>query len=290
MNELLSSAERARLARMALRPRRRLSTQAPGSWRSGRLGHGLLFAEHRPYVAGDDPRYVDWHVAARLGELAVKLFESEEDLDLVLLVDRSASMRGRKSLLARRLAAALAHLALDHQDRVRIDWLPPLADRLPPPARGPGALTRLLARLRDVPDAGAARLAVDAARWLRGRERKAWIVVVSDCHDAGDPLRALRRLRALGHDVLVVHVQDAADVELPLGVPVRAQDAETGELVDVDVTPEVQRLLTVAWRRRQLAFARACVQAGLAHVAVEAQGTLWDALQRLSLSGHVGRG
>lgn len=290
MSELLSPKDRARLARMALRPRRRLSTQAPGSWRTGRLGHGLLFAEHRPYVAGDDPRYVDWHVAARLGELAVKLFESEEDLDLVLLVDRSASMGGRKSLLARRLAAALGHLALDHQDRVRLDWLPPVPDRAPPPARGPGALTRLLGALGEVPDAGAARLARDAARWLQGRERKALIVVLSDFHDAGDPLRALRRLRALGHDVLAVHVEDATDVELPPGSAVRAEDAETGEVVDLDVTPEVQRLLTLGWRRRQVAFARACVQSGVGHVAVDAQGTLWDALQRLILGGHVGRG
>ena len=292
MSGLLTLEERARLARLALRPRRRLPSDAPGGWRTGRVGHGVLFADHRPYALGDDPRYVDWHVAARLGDLVVKRFESEEDLDLVLCVDRSLSMQGRKAFMARRLAAALGHLALDHLDRVRLSWLPALERAPSVPRRGPGALVALLEALERTPEQGAARLGAVTAELLDGR-RKALVAVISDFHSSSpagqEPLAALRRLSARGHEVLALHVVDAHDVELPPGTAVRAVDAESGVTLDLDVTPELLEALRAGWSRRLGAFARACSSAGIAHVRVEAAGTLWDALRGLLVTGRIGR-
>ncbi len=292
MSGLLTFEERARLARLALRPRRRLPSDAPGGWRTGRIGHGVLFADHRPYALGDDPRYVDWHVAARLGDLVVKRFESEEDLDLVLCVDRSLSMQGPKALMARRLAAALGHLALDHLDRVRLSWWPALPRARSAPQRGPGALVALLEALERTPEEGAARAGDATAELLDGR-RRALVAVISDFHSGADvgqePLAALRRLSARGHEVLALHVLDAQDVELPPGAAVRAVDAESGLTLDLDVTPELQQTLRTGWRRRTEAFARACTSAGIAHVRVEAGGTLWDALRGLLSTGRIGR-
>lgn len=289
MSTLLSPAERALLGRLSLRPRRRLLGTAAGALRSGRTGPGLLFAGHRPYVAGDDPRYVDWHAAARLGEPLVKLFEREDDLELVLWVDRSPSMRGRKALQARRVAAALGALALQEQGRVRLGWLPALEGAALRVHAGPAALAGLLAALEQVPEGGPAGWGASGRAALPGSARRSLVAVLSDFHDGAAVLPALRRLRAAGHEVLALPVLDGADVDLPLGSAVEAVDAETGERVEVDVTPALLEALREGWRRRQRAVARACRQAGLAHAPVAATASLVEVLGQLGLCGHLGR-
>jgi uncharacterized protein (DUF58 family) len=287
---LFTAEERARLTRLALRPRRRLPGDAPGRWRTGRAGPGLLFHDHRPYAHGDDPRYVDWHVAARLGDLVVKRFETEESLDLVLCVDRSQSMAGRKALLARRLAGALGHLALDALDRAHLAWLPPSAPGAAPTSYGgPRGLAKLLDDLAAAPEGGDTHLARDVADVLQRRRRRALAVLISDFHDPVDPLAGLRLLRAHGHDVVALHVVDAADVALPEGEAVRAVDAESGATVDLDVTPALLERLHAAWRRRTEAIARWCTAHDVAALAVDAARPLWETLRELAQRGVVGR-
>jgi uncharacterized protein (DUF58 family) len=286
---LFTPEERARLGRLALRPRRRLPGDAPGRWRSGRTGSGVLFHDHRPYTPGDDPRYVDWHVAARLGDLVVKRFESEESLDLILCVDRSVSMAGRKALLARRLAGALGHLALDALDRVLLAWLPAPAGVVVTSYAGPGGLAELLDDLSTGPDGGETHLARDLTAVLRRRRRRALAVVISDFHDPVDPTAGLKVLRAHGHEVVALHVLDPADVALPLGSAVRAVDAESGLTVDLDVTEELLLALRAGWRRRAEAIARWCVGHDVAALAIDAERPIWEALRALAVRGVVGR-
>jgi uncharacterized protein (DUF58 family) len=287
---LFTAEERARLTRLALRPRRRLPGDAPGRWRTGRAGPGLLFHDHRPYTPGDDPRYVDWHVAARLGDLVVKRFETEESLDLVLCVDRSLSMQGRKGLLARRLAGALGHLALDALDRAHLAWLPPAAPAAGPTSYGgPRGLATLLDDLAAAPAGGETHLARDVAALLAHRRRRALAVLISDFHDPVDPLAGLRLLRGHGHEVVALHVIDPEDVALPDGEAVRAVDAESGATVDLDVTPALVERLQLAWRRRTEALARWCAAHDVATLAIDATRPLWEALHVLALRGVVGR-
>lgn len=286
---LLTPEERARLARLALRPRRRLAGDRAGERSSGRVGQGALFQDHRPYTPGDDPRYVDWHVAARLGDLVVKRFEAEENLDLLLAVDRSLSMQGAKGWAARRLAAALGHLALDHLDRVLLAWLPGDGSRPLAAFTGPGAVGQLLAELARVPEAGRTDLRADLERLARRQRRRALAFVVSDFFDPHDPPAGLRRLRALGHEVVALHVLDPADAALPAGAALRAVDAETGQVVEMDVTPELQARVQQAWRRRAEALARWCAAHDVAHVRVDVGRPLWDALRSMLARGLAGR-
>lgn len=286
---LFTGEERARLARLALRPRRRLPGDAGGERVSGRVGQGTLFADHRPYSAGDDPRYVDWHVAARLGDLVVKRFEAEESLDLLLLLDLSASMAGAKAVTARRLAGALGHLALDHLDRVHLARLPAEGARPLTTYAGAGGLAALLGDLERAPAGGRADLAADLGRLARARRRRSLAVVLSDLFAASDPLEGVRRLRALGHETLVLHVLDPADAVLPVGSALVAVDAEDGRSVEVDVTPEVAEAVARAWRRRVEAVARGCAALGVPCVRAETGRPLWDVLRDLLAQGLVGR-
>ena len=113
--ELLSADFLAQLERLSLLSRRSFRGRVKGERRSPRKGISVEFSDFRPYGIGDDLRYVDWNVYARLDRLYLKLFVDEEDLCLHLLVDASASMGfGNPSKLdhAARLAAALGFVGL----------------------------------------------------------------------------------------------------------------------------------------------------------------------------------
>lgn len=146
---LLSPSLAAALDRLDLRSLRLFAGKMPGERRSKKRGQSVEFAEHRQYAEGDDPRFIDWNVLARLDRLFIKLFMQEEDLVLHLVVDASASMDTppddgaeavsggglsggsagasggagggmglNKKLAACRLAAALGYIGLRGQNRV----------------------------------------------------------------------------------------------------------------------------------------------------------------------------
>src|SRR5512136_1233233 len=92
LSELLDPKFMARLDSLDVLIRKVLQGKLQGERRSKRRGQSVEFADHRPYVAGDDLRFVDWNVYGRLNQLFLKLFLEEQDLTIHLLVDTSASM------------------------------------------------------------------------------------------------------------------------------------------------------------------------------------------------------
>jgi len=121
--ELLSADFLSQLERLSLLSRRSFRGRVKGERRSPRKGISVEFSDFRPYGVGDDLRYVDWNVYARLDRLYLKLFVDEEDLCLHLLVDASASMGfGNPAKLdhAARLAAALGFIGLVGLERVGV--------------------------------------------------------------------------------------------------------------------------------------------------------------------------
>src|SRR5438093_13597498 len=112
-----------KLERLSLVTRRPFAGQMKGEKRSVKRGTSVEFADYREYILGDDLRYVDWNMAARLEKLFVKLFIEEEDLYLALLIDTSKSMdfgNPNKLHFAARLAAALGYIGLSNYDRVSV--------------------------------------------------------------------------------------------------------------------------------------------------------------------------
>ncbi len=209
-----------------------------GERTTSRRGRGLEFSDFRHYWPGDDFRHIDWNVYSRLDQLFLKLHASEEDVTLHLIVDASASMGfGEPSKFdhARKLAAALAYIALNHLDRVAVSAF---ADGLGvslPPTKSRQHMARLLAFLRDLPCAGITRF--DAAlRDFATRTRSPGLVILlSDLLGVGAAQDGIEALRHGGHDVMVIQLLAESEIDPPLDGALQLVDAETADELEVTV-------------------------------------------------------
>lgn len=278
---LLSPGDLRRLDRLALRTRRALRGEALGERRSRRVGTGGEFADHRTYVHGDDLRYVDWNVYFRLGDLVVKRFESEEDVRVLLAVDRSPSMGVAKAREARRLAGAIGHVALRRRDAVALAWLPLVPERPVEFFRGAARIPALLARLSDTPAAGPTAHARDLDRALSAMPRRGPAVVFSDFFDPAGAVTGLSRLSAHGYETTAVQLVDEADADLPVGESVRCVDRETGETIDLDVTESLRDAVVAAWRRRADRLRAWCVSREIGWQRVDIGSPFWDVVREM---------
>lgn len=222
--------------------RRRLDVRARsgggGDHVARRRGGNAEFLEHRPYAPGDDLRRIDWHAFARSGEPVFKLFRAEEDVVVRLVVDASASLDAgepSKLLVAKRLAAGVAYMALAASERAQVLAAGEGLTRTFDPARGRASLPKLLCDLDGMDARGGTDLgrAIDAV--VLRAPRPGMLVVLSDFMDAGPFETALARAAAGGHDLALVQVLSPDEVSPPYDGDYALEDAESGAVVDVTV-------------------------------------------------------
>jgi uncharacterized protein (DUF58 family) len=240
----LSPAEVARLGGLEVTTTGVVDGFLAGLHRSPRRGFAVEFAEHRQYQPGDEPRHIDWKLLARTDRLHVKQFEEETNLRAMLVLDTSASMgwRGAADRLTKldygaRLAAALALVLLRQRDATGLITFDAAVRQAIPPRARRGHWT-LLADALGTTTPGTTTAAAPALQQVVGALRRRGMVVF--CSDLLiDPdltLRALRFLRHRGHDVLVLHLADPAELELGPGDETRFRDPETGRTVTLAPT------------------------------------------------------
>lgn len=203
-----------------------------GLHRSLRAGVSVDFAEHRPYQPGDDLRRVDWRVYGRTDRFYLKTYEADTNADVIFALDASASMDfGTGSVTkfdyARFLIASLAWLAQRQGDRVGLVTVAgEILDIVPPSTRHLQLVLHTLGRAKAK---GAGQIPVMLERVAQLRGRSGMVVLVSDCYEEPTVLRrALAGMRARGNDVLVFHVIDAAERDLPWTAPGNFEDSESG--------------------------------------------------------------
>lgn len=223
-----------RLDKLSLRSRERRAGVRTGERPSIRRGRSQEFADHRPYVPGDDLRFLDWYLYGRLDTLWIKLFEEEEDRVVQVLLDCSESMAGDKIETARRLAAAIAFVALGHADRVAVAGLSDGLKHYRPPQRGRRATSSVFSTLEAVHPGGGTDLlrALDAYP----RQHGAGIgLLFSDLLYPAGPELPLRRLLSRNMELHVFHVLSPVDIRPDLSGDVLLVDAETGEEVTLSM-------------------------------------------------------
>jgi uncharacterized protein (DUF58 family) len=237
--DLFDPASLASMGRIEIVARWVVDGFLTGLHRSPRKGFSVEFAEHRPYQPGDDLRYVDWKIAARADRWVVKQFEEETNLRAALVLDISPSMAWRgaptrltKLAYAEQLTAALALLLLRQRDAVGLvcfdekvrSVLAPRA-RMTQWRRVVGVLDRLRGSA-GARHSNAADALLQAARLVR---RPGLIVLISDLLTDVEPVdRAVRALRAAGHDVAALHILDPAERELTASGDALFVDPESG--------------------------------------------------------------
>jgi uncharacterized protein (DUF58 family) len=207
-----------------------------GLHRSPRKGFSVEFAEYRAYQPGDDLRYIDWKIAARANKWVVKQFEEETNLRATIILDVSRSMawtgaetRLTKLKYAEQLVAALSLLLIRQRDAVGfIRYDDRLRTVIPPKART--AQWRRILHALEEEGAGLASIApaalMQAARLVR---RPGMVVLISDLLvEPAEVTEAVRVLRAVGHDVTVLHIMDPAERDLSLAGEAVFTDPESG--------------------------------------------------------------
>jgi uncharacterized protein (DUF58 family) len=208
-----------------------------GLHRSPYLGFSLDFAEHRPYMPGDDIRRIDWSLFARTDRHYIKLFEAETNANFAVLLDVSRSMSFTSHSVtkldyARYLAAALLFFSNRQRDRVGlVTFDHEIVDYVPPSMKHMDTVLHVLDRAQ-AGRAGA--LAPPLLTVTERFSRKGILVLVSDFYEEPDDiLNAVLPLRARGHDIIVFHVLDPAERQFPFQDPSGFEDLETGEQIPV---------------------------------------------------------
>ncbi len=202
----------------------------------------MEFADHRQYGAGDDLRFLDWNLYARLDQLMTKLFYDEEDLQIFLVVDRSASMEfgePTKALVAKRIAAALGYVALLGQNRVNLFTPGEGGDVEVRHLRGRIASQRLFDALERAPVGGAAGLDDSLKRYIGTRRPRGVIVLVSDFLHPDGAWEHLRAIVRGGLEPFCVRVLAPQEVEPDLEGDLRLVDVEERGAVDVSISPSL---------------------------------------------------
>src|SRR5947199_808054 len=152
----------ARLEQLELATKKIFVGRMKGERRSKRKGQSVEFADYRNYVVGDDLRFLDWNLFARLDKLFIRLFHEEEDLHFYLLIDNSLSMdfgTPTKLHYAKQVAAALGFIGLVNLDRVIVEAFNDRLVQSMAPARGRRSLWRLMDFLQGLEPAGPSDLA-----------------------------------------------------------------------------------------------------------------------------------
>jgi uncharacterized protein (DUF58 family) len=207
-----------------------------GLHRSPRRGFSVEFAEHRMYQPGDELRYVDWKILGRNDRLYVKQFEEETNLRAMVVLDTSRSMAWTgapetvlpKLAYAQRLVAALSLVLLRQRDATGLIAFDDEVRTVLPPRAMLSHWRQLIQTLGGL-SAGAGTAAEPALRRVVDQLRRRGLVVfVSDLLlDRTLALKALRFLRHRGHQVIVLHILDPAELTLAGPAEARFEDPET---------------------------------------------------------------
>jgi len=204
-------------------------------------GFSVEFSEHRTYAPGDDLKYIDWNVYAKTGKYYVKKFEAETNMTGYLVMDLSESMAWthRQELTKFEygvcLAAALGYLMIHQQDPVGlITFDTQIRAALPPHSKRTqlGSILAVLSNLKPTGKTDIPYAMTQLAAMMRG---KSLIMLFSDLlTDPGPVIDSLHMLRHRGHEVILFHILDEAEVRFPFEGMIEFEDVEDHERLTLD--------------------------------------------------------
>lgn len=212
-----------------------------GDRRSLNRGTGVEFADYRLYQHGDDLRYLDWNIYARLEKLFIKLFQADEELPVSILIDTSQSMQfGEPTKLhyAKHLAAALSYISLTNSDKVALYTLAERLTTALPSTYGKSQFARIQKALTTVETDGTTNLTGSLKHLATHQPQAGVVIVLSDFLDSAGYAEGINALLGRGFALTLIHIQCQEEIDPPPTGEWRLEDAETGETKEITINDE----------------------------------------------------
>ncbi len=276
-----------RVRKMEVRTSRLVDDAMAGRYASVFKGRGMDFDRVREYVVGDDVRTIDWNVTARTGAPHIKVFTQERELTIILMIDISASsnfgsVEQTKREMATEAGGVLAASAIRNQDKVGLVLFTDRVELYIPPAKGRIHIMRLIREALFFEPEGRGtdmKVALDFVNQML--KRRAIVFLVSDYSFPGDFAAVLaearRKLQVTSkhHDVIALSVNDPREYAIPEVGLLTVQDAESGELIEINTSnPAVRAKYEAQAAARKAAVQKAIRSLGVDLLELE-NGTDW---------------
>lgn len=238
----------ARLSNLYLRARWVVEGIMSGIHRSRSKGFSVEFESHREYSPGDELRRIDWKALGKFDRYFIKETEDETNLRATLVLDASASMDyGSNGITkfeyASILTASLAYLILKQQDAAGVVTFSNRVESFIPPKAKRGYVFEILRELEARQPSGETNTGKILQEIAGKMKRRGLVILISDLLDEPEEvLKGLRLFRFNGHDVIVFHVMDSAEIELPFDGNILFEDMEQA---DLKVTADPQTIRRV---------------------------------------------
>ena len=236
---LLSAEFMARLDQLDVMSRKILSGKMKGERRSKRRGQSVEFADFRNYVIGDDLRFIDWNIYARLEKLFLKLFLEEEDLAVYVLVDISRSVdygEPNKALYIKQVAAALGYIGLVNYNRVTIAAMSDGIVAETGAMRGRRNVARMIDFVDRLEPTGASHFADACKRFALMNRQKGVLIVLSDFFIKEGFESGLKYIAGGKYDLFCVQCLSPQEIEPELQGDLKLKDVEDDDLAEVSIT------------------------------------------------------
>ncbi len=269
---------------------RRLDGLLQGNYRTLFYGHGVDFADLREYQPGDDIRYIDWNVTARMDTPYVRQYVEDREITAWFLLDLSpsmdfGSMQSLKRTVLIDFVTTMARLLTRHGNRVGALFYGSRIERMVPARGGRVQVLRLVNDLLAQPPLAQAPftdLAPLLEAGLHTIRRRSLIFILSDFISEPGWERALN-LISRRHEVLAIRLWDPREVELPAIGPIIMEDAETGEQLYVDTHDrKLRRRFQEAARRREATLNETFKRSGVDALALSTEEDLVRAIVRFA--------
>lgn len=258
-----------------------------GGYKSAFKGTGLRFKEVREYAPGDDVRFIDWNVTARMGHYFTKLFEEERELSIYLLVDISPSTlfgtsQGKREMITR-ICADLAYSSVLNNDRIGLILFSDKTDKYVPPGKNPDHTEYMIKEIFSANSSSSKTDLVKPIDFLNNITRhKSIVFIVSDF--AFDGYENALRVLSRKHDVIGLRVYDKVDQELPDAGWLHVKDIETGLTMLLNTRDKsIRRQYTAQFQKFSAYAAAAFKKAGAELLLLETGKNYITELQKLFL-------
>lgn len=268
IEELASPTQIAKISPLDLTSRRIFAGKLKGERRSKKRGESVEFADHRPYVMGDDPRHLDWNLYARLELLFLKLFMEEEDLSLHVVIDASGSTdtgEPSKFVFMQKVAFLLGYLGLINLNRVACTVIGgttrTVREGAPPPSvtrglrdlRGRRRVMELADFILNTEPGGSTNFRAAAERIALSRRGKGVMVLLSDFLMKEGYEDGLRLMVGRGYDLVALQVLSREELKPGITGDLRLKDIEDADTAEVTISSPLLRQydkVVTAFRKR----------------------------------------